>query len=754
MKVYEIINEDGVIVQGVNTTVDVKPGETERQAKKFFGGNGKPKPLGVKGATPNQAYNLGLVEQEASKFYENISHTSKRLRDIEKERDVKIGSEDWFKLWFSLPYLKESVEDVRSFADQLEKKYELQTLFLSDLKERNAIEIASIIVGKENQKSGIGSAVMNEIIQYADQLGKTLVLTPGLYDKKHGTTSQSRLIKFYKRFGFVENKGRNKNYEFRHSMIRYPQNSESVIEAFDTDVEWVDGAAPRGASVYAAMVDDAYIEITYKPVNDGVYISFSRGGSMAVTGEGKQNKIFGAVINHIKKWVEANDPQKIYFSAYKPRTGPFGSQDNSRSILYQKMLQRFAKQNGYDFETEDTGNEDTFVLTKQVKDQTNEALDNPYPIRWSSKNKELWYGHAKEEKPYDQIGISIELLFPGVWDINFSVNDTKQKTGGGDQFKIFATVKEAIQQWWNWASKNTDVEKITFSAEKIADESRAKLYQRFAKQFADAIGYNLNVKSGTNYSTFNIEKPNVEETRSFQPLEKSIKEGRQGLQFKPMRNLIFAYGFFGTLGQLGAIEKGAKNSDSANELKKVIQELLKSTEKLNKLNDQDLERNKNAILHHIHDMMQYAIAHFREHFTPEFFEGKKSQINSVLKAYKKAASGVNENYVKKKSHLSEGYKMQLERADGMYILHILDTKTKQRTEVRGKSGYESGNYDENDRLHKLLDTIGKSANISELINGEVVTINPNHPDSSKAQTATTKAFNEKKSVASKRKGMI
>ena len=49
-----------------NTTPDVKPGETERQAKKFFGGNGKPKPLGIKGATPNQAFNLGITEDADS----------------------------------------------------------------------------------------------------------------------------------------------------------------------------------------------------------------------------------------------------------------------------------------------------------------------------------------------------------------------------------------------------------------------------------------------------------------------------------------------------------------------------------------------------------------------------------------------------------------------------------------------------------------------------------------------------------------
>lgn len=321
MKVYDIINEDGKIVPGVNTTVDVKPGETERQAKKFFGGNGKPKPLGVKGASPNQAYNLGLVEEAAVAFYENISHTAKRVRDTEKKRDVKIGSEEWFKLWFSLPYLKEGVlseaykmqleraddmyilhildtktnqrtevrgskgyesggydsddrlhklldvigksaniselmngevvtinpkhpdaekakaatdtafnENVSALQAELEQKYNLKSLFLADMGKRNAIELHSIIVNKEEQGSGTGSKVMQEIIAYADANDKIVVLDPGLLDKKHGTTSQSRLRKFYKRFGFIDNKGRNKNYEFRNLMIRYPQSNESVNE--------------------------------------------------------------------------------------------------------------------------------------------------------------------------------------------------------------------------------------------------------------------------------------------------------------------------------------------------------------------------------------------------------------------------------------------------------------------------------------------------------------------------------------------
>ena len=99
---------------------------------------------------------------------------------------------------------------------------------------------------------------------------------------------------------------------------------------------------------------------------------------------------------------------------------------------------------------------------------------------------------------------------------------------------------------------------------------------------------------------------------------------------------------------------------------------------------------------------------------------------------------------KKPMKLGEGYKLNLERdkkAD-MYILHIQDTKTGNRTEVRGKTGYEGKGYDPEDKLHKLLDTIGRSANVSELINGEVVTINPKHPQAPSASAATDTAFNE------------
>lgn len=82
--------------------------------------------------------------------------------------------------------------------------------------------------------------------------------------------------------------------------------------------------------------------------------------------------------------------------------------------------------------------------------------------------------------------------------------------------------------------------------------------------------------------------------------------------------------------------------------------------------------------------------------------------------------------------LAEGIRLKLERDKNMDVLHIQDTKEKHRVEVRGKKGYETNGYDPMDKLHQVLDRVGKAANISELMNGEVVDINPNHPQGARA----------------------
>ena len=103
------------------------------------------------------------------------------------------------------------------------------------------------------------------------------------------------------------------------------------------------------------------------------------------------------------------------------------------------------------------------------------------------------------------------------------------------------------------------------------------------------------------------------------------------------------------------------------------------------------------------------------------------------------------NYVDKYGdQIVEGIMLKLERdydAD-MLILHVKDTKTNKRTEVRGKLGYEVGGYDKEDKLHRLLDKIGKSASVSDMMNGDIVHINPKHPTGPEAIKTASKLANE------------
>ena len=95
--------------------------------------------------------------------------------------------------------------------------------------------------------------------------------------------------------------------------------------------------------------------------------------------------------------------------------------------------------------------------------------------------------------------------------------------------------------------------------------------------------------------------------------------------------------------------------------------------------------------------------------------------------------------------LREGYELRLERDKraNMLVLHVKDTRTGRRSEVRGKLGYETDGYDPNDKLHQLLDKVGRSASVSDMMNGDVVHINPRHPQGPSAKKAASAITSEK-----------
>jgi len=80
--------------------------------------------------------------------------------------------------------------------------------------------ISQIIVPKDERNQGLGTAMMEDLVRWADSTGTVLALTPS---KEYGASSVARLQSFYRRFGFEKNRGRNKDWSTQESMVRKPK---------------------------------------------------------------------------------------------------------------------------------------------------------------------------------------------------------------------------------------------------------------------------------------------------------------------------------------------------------------------------------------------------------------------------------------------------------------------------------------------------------------------------------------------------
>lgn len=80
-----------------------------------------------------------------------------------------------------------------------------------------AVEISKVFTPSEARGRGSARTAMENLIAQADAKGVRLELTA---DPLDAATSKAKLEKFYKSFGFVPNKGRNKDYGTRAGMIR------------------------------------------------------------------------------------------------------------------------------------------------------------------------------------------------------------------------------------------------------------------------------------------------------------------------------------------------------------------------------------------------------------------------------------------------------------------------------------------------------------------------------------------------------
>lgn len=136
-----------------------------------------------------------------------------------------------------------------------------------------------------------------------------------------------------------------------------------------------------------------------------------------------------------------------------------------------------------------------------------ESMNNPYPYTWELEQEDYQVAVAPLSN-----NTRLDVTFDNTdnsWFIDFSVDFSQDKTGAGDEFRIFATVVAVIKDWWkNKFDKKADA--IVWSGSKREEEgnSRVKLYKRFAQQMASQTGWKLSITDGGTADLFKLSNPN------------------------------------------------------------------------------------------------------------------------------------------------------------------------------------------------------------------------------------------------------
>lgn len=113
--------------------------------------------------------------------------------------------------------------------DVLDQKYPDIRFELYPNDKAKRVYLTGFIVPYTMRGQGVGSSFMNDLTKIADENGWTITLTPS---SSYGG-NVTRLKQFYKGFGFVENKGSNRDFSHREDMYRSPQGADALNEEIE-----------------------------------------------------------------------------------------------------------------------------------------------------------------------------------------------------------------------------------------------------------------------------------------------------------------------------------------------------------------------------------------------------------------------------------------------------------------------------------------------------------------------------------------
>jgi GNAT superfamily N-acetyltransferase len=113
--------------------------------------------------------------------------------------------------------------EVDGFAQTLRDEYGAELWMVvkadGDQYEFPIVSIESVVIAQDERDAGKGTALMGELAGWANR--NNLILS--LHPSSDFGGAVTRLRRFYRRFGFVPNKGRNKDFRTRDAMIRLPR---------------------------------------------------------------------------------------------------------------------------------------------------------------------------------------------------------------------------------------------------------------------------------------------------------------------------------------------------------------------------------------------------------------------------------------------------------------------------------------------------------------------------------------------------
>jgi predicted GNAT family acetyltransferase len=166
---------------------------------------------------------FGLLASNPEEFARQLAAEARQRAGVGLLGEPKTAEEMASGAWINTPYGMQAMQAGSGFVGSIKPLNQIisdaqKSGIKLDISEKDGlINLSRIVIPKEQRGQGIGSEIMKQLSNYADATNSKITLSPST---DFGATSVSRLKDFYKQFGFVENKGKNKDFSISETMYR------------------------------------------------------------------------------------------------------------------------------------------------------------------------------------------------------------------------------------------------------------------------------------------------------------------------------------------------------------------------------------------------------------------------------------------------------------------------------------------------------------------------------------------------------